>query len=129
MAITGPSASVALLLSLAFTVADAIRSLKDGPMIDAEGREYKSASLGTNADNSWLNFSEGPTVRVECTEVSMIVTVKADLYKNGHLVSPGELFLGQDTSWCGAVASGNSEYVIEANLRDCGTKLSVSCLC
>ncbi|XP_030591666.1 zona pellucida sperm-binding protein 3-like [Archocentrus centrarchus] len=126
MVITGPLASLALLISLAFGVADAIRTLKDGPMIDAEGREYKSAPLRTDADNSWPNFNDGPTVRVECSEVSMIVTVKADLYKNGYLVSPGELFLGEETSWCGAVASGDSEYVIEADLQDCGTKLSIS---
>ncbi|XP_070780039.1 zona pellucida sperm-binding protein 3-like [Enoplosus armatus] len=126
MVVTGHSASLALLISFAFCVADAIRSLKDGPMIDAEGREFKSATLRTGAEN----INDGSTVRVHCTEVSMIIVVKADLYKNGRLVSPGELFLGEaehsQSSRCRAVAAGDAEYVIEAGLQDCGSRLTIS---
>ncbi|KAE8283103.1 Zona pellucida sperm-binding protein 3 [Larimichthys crocea] len=130
MVIKGHSASLALLLSVTIGVADAIRSLKDGPMIDTEGREYKSA-LRTDAGNiRGQQLNDKPTVRVQCTETSMIVAVKADLYKNGRLVSPGELFLGEagpsQSVQCQAVAAGDTEYVIEAGLQDCGTKLTVS---
>lgn len=133
MVIKGHSASLALLLSVTIGVADAIRSLKDGPMIDTEGREYKSA-LRTDAGNiRGQQLNDKPTVRVQCTETSMIVAVKADLYKNGRLVSPGELFLGEagpsQSVQCQAVAAGDTEYVIEAGLQDCGTKLTVSCYC
>lgn len=121
--------SVVLLISFAFGVADAIRTLKDEPMIDAEGREYKT--LRTDAENiSGPQFDDGSTVRVQCTEASMIIGVKADLYKNGRLVSPAELFLGgaehSQNSQCRAVAAGDAEYVIEARLQDCGSKLTVS---
>ena len=133
MVITGHPASLALLISCAFGVADAIRTLKDGPMIDAEGREYKSAISRSDAENiSRVEVSDGSTVRVQCTETSMIIVVRADLYNNGRLVSPGELFLGEEehsqSSQCRAVDAGHSEYVIEAGLQDCGSKLTVSCL-
>ena len=121
----GYSAPLAFLVSLAFGVAGAIRTLKEGPMIDAEGREYKTAFLPELRDR--------PTVRVECTETSMIIFIQADFYRNGRLVSPAELFLGDaeysDDSQCQAVAVEDHEYVIEVGLQDCGTKLSVSCWC
>lgn len=129
----GRSASLALLISFALGAADAIRTLKDGPMIDAEGREYKSATFRVDTENtSGPQLSDGSTVRVRCTEASMIIVVKADLYINGHLVSPGELFLGEaehsQSSRCRAVAAGGSdEYVIEAGLQDCGSRITVSC--
>lgn len=56
MVIVGHAASVALLFSFAFVVADAIRPLKDGPMIDAEGREYKSAAVRTDAEEMGLSL-------------------------------------------------------------------------
>ncbi|XP_051245021.1 zona pellucida sperm-binding protein 3-like [Dicentrarchus labrax] len=129
--IVGHSASLALLVSFAFGVADAIRTLKDGPMIDAEGREYKSAPLRTDGKNiRGPQLNDGSTVHVQCTETSMIIVVKPDLYKNGRLVSPGELFLGEaehsQSSQCRAVAAGDTEYVIEAGLQDCGSKLTIS---
>ncbi|KAJ4932419.1 hypothetical protein JOQ06_010842 [Pogonophryne albipinna] len=46
-------ASVALLSLFAFGFADAIRTLRDGPMIDAEGREYKTAALGFDTEKDW----------------------------------------------------------------------------
>lgn len=130
MVIVRHSASLALLLSLAFGVADAIRSLKDGPITDAEGREYKSLRIDEkHASGPQLN--DGSTMRVQCTETSMVIVVKADLYKNGRLVSPGEFLLGEaehpQSSRCRAVAAGYGEYVIEAELQDCGSKLTVSC--
>ncbi|XP_029293959.1 LOW QUALITY PROTEIN: zona pellucida sperm-binding protein 3-like [Cottoperca gobio] len=131
MLIAGHAASLALLISFAFGVADSIRTLRDGPMIDAEGREYKSVALGIEAEDiSETQFNDGSTVHVRCTDASMFIVVKADVFKNGHLVSPGELFLGgaehSQSSQCRAVAAGDSEYVIEAALQDCGSKLSIS---
>lgn len=132
MVIVRHSASLALLLSLAFGVADAIRSLKDGPITDAEGREYKSATLRIDEKHaSRPQLNDGSTIRIQCTETSMVIVVKADLYKNGRLVSPYELLLGEaerpQSSRCRAVAAGYGEYVIEAELQDCGSKLTVSC--
>lgn len=126
----GHCASLALLILFAFGVADAIRTLKDGPMIDAEGREYKSATLRTDAENvSGPEFNRASAVHVRCKEASMVIVVKADLYKNGRLVSPGELFLGgaehSRSSQCRAAAASDSEYIIEAPLQDCGSKLAV----
>ena len=127
----GNSASLALLLSFACIVADAIRPLKDGPMIDAEGREYKSATVRADAEEiSRPQLKDRFSVRVQCTGKTMIIVVKDDMYKNGHLMSPGELSLGEvghsQRSQCRAVAAGDSEYIIEAELQDCGSKLTVS---
>lgn len=130
----GHSASLALLLSFACVVADAIRPLKDGPMIDAEGREYKSATVRADAEEiSRPQLKDRFSVRVECTGKTMIIVVKEDMYKNGHLMSPGELSLGDmghsQRSQCRAVSAGDSEYIIEAELQDCGSKLTVSSHC
>ncbi|KAM6905332.1 zona pellucida sperm-binding protein 3-like [Xenentodon cancila] len=122
----GRAASLIVLAFLALGITDAIRTLKDGPMIDAEGREYKTAFLPDDKPE----LSHRPTVRVECTETSMIIFVQADLFRNGRLVSPGELFLGDaqysNTEQCQAVPAGQHEYVIEAGLQDCGSRLSIS---
>ncbi|NP_001098219.1 ZPC domain containing protein 3 precursor [Oryzias latipes] len=119
------SASLVLLISFLRGVAIAIRTLKEGPMIDADGREYKTASL---TEDSSPRASD--SVRVECTEVSMIVYIQADFYRTGRLVSPGDLFLGgaehKQDSRCRAVVSGHNEYVIEAGLQDCGSKLTIT---
>ncbi|PWA17253.1 hypothetical protein CCH79_00010391, partial [Gambusia affinis] len=116
-----------LIVSLVFSVSDAIRTLKEGPMIDAEGREYKTVSL---EDFSRPNPDIKTTVRVECTEVSMIIFIQANFYNNGRLVSPQELFLGDAKYWknkqCQAVDAGDGEYIIEADLKDCGSKLMVT---
>ncbi|XP_068434484.1 zona pellucida sperm-binding protein 3-like [Clinocottus analis] len=131
MVIAVHSASLALLISFAFAFGNAIRTLKDGPMIDAEGREYKSANFRTEAEDiSWPQLDDDSTVRVQCTDSSMIIVVKADLYKNGRHVSPEELFLGEPKysqgGQCRAVAAGDAEYLIEAGLQDCGSKLTMS---
>lgn len=124
-------ASVALLLTFALGVADAIRYLKEGPVIDAEGREYKSSMLKGDAEIPRpLQLIDDTAVHVQCTETSMIVEVKADLYKIGHHESPGEFFLGEavhsGSSRCRALPSGDGKYVIEAKLQDCGSNLTVS---
>eukprot|EP00064_Thunnus_orientalis_P014963 superscaffoldBa00002691_g15011 len=110
---------------------DAIRSLKDGPMIDPEGREYKSATFRIDSENiRGPQLNDGSTVRVQCTEASMIILVKADLYGNGRLVSPEELFLGEaehsESSQCQAAPASDTEYVIEAGLQDCGSNLTIT---
>lgn len=133
--IAGHSVSLALLFSVSFGALDAIRTLKDGPMIDAEGREYKSSAVRTDAKNiSGPRSNARSPVQVHCTETSMIILVKADLYKNGRTLSPGELYLGKvehsASSQCRAVPASDTEYVIEAGLQDCGSKLTVSgCYC
>lgn len=123
--LAGHPAFIVLLISFLCGAVVAIRTLKEGPMIDADGREYKTASL---IEDSSPKASD--SVRVQCTEVSMIVYIQADFYRTGRLVSPRELFLGgaehKQDSRCQAVASGHNEYVIEAGLRDCGFKLTVS---
>ncbi|XP_067426690.1 zona pellucida sperm-binding protein 3-like isoform X3 [Thunnus thynnus] len=132
MLIASHTVSLALLLlSFAFVVADAIRSLKDGPMIDPEGREYKSATFRIDSENiRGPQLNDGSTVRVQCTEASMIILVKADLYGNGRLVSPEELFLGEaehsESSQCQAAPASDTEYVIEAGLQDCGSNLTIT---
>ncbi|KAM8843932.1 zona pellucida sperm-binding protein 3-like [Spinachia spinachia] len=131
MVIAVRSASLALLIAFAFGAVDAIRTLKDGPLIDAEGRQYKSASFPTDAgDPRPPRLHDGPTVSVRCTDTSMIIVVKADIYKNGLLVSAEDLSLGESEhsqkSPCRAVAAGDSEYLIQAELQDCGSKLAVS---
>ncbi|XP_010790079.1 zona pellucida sperm-binding protein 3-like [Notothenia coriiceps] len=125
-------ASVALLSLFAFGFADAIRTLRDGPMIDAEGREYKTAAFGfdTESQISEPQFSEGSTISVQCTEVSIVIAVKADFFKNGRLLSPWDFFLGEvkhsQSSQCRPVAAGDSEYLFEAGLQDCGSKVTTS---
>lgn len=127
----GHTVSVALLL-FAFVVADAIRLLKEGPMIDSEGREYKSALSRIEEENISRPqlTNDRSAVHVRCTEASMIVHIKADFYGIGHFLSPEEFFLGEmkhsEGSRCQAVATSDTEYVIEVQLQDCGSELTVS---
>ncbi|KAF3846455.1 hypothetical protein F7725_003533 [Dissostichus mawsoni] len=118
-------ASVALLTLFAFGFADAIRTLRDGPMIDAEGKEYKTAALGfdTESQISETQFNEGSTISVQCTEVSIIIAVKADFFQNGLLLSLSQAFTEQSVSTC---AAGDSEYLFEAGLQDCGSQVTTS---
>uniref|UniRef100_A0A667XDZ1 Zona pellucida sperm-binding protein 3 n=1 Tax=Myripristis murdjan TaxID=586833 RepID=A0A667XDZ1_9TELE len=123
------SAFLALLLSSAFNVGYTIRTLKDGPMIGPGGREYKSAAVRLDDTE---NVSQPPShqessIQVQCTDTEMIIVIKADLYNNGRSVSPGELSLGRsEREGCQAVAVSDAEYVIAADLRDCGSKLTIS---
>ena len=109
-------AAAALLLT--FDV-QAIQYLKEGPVIDAEGREYKSPPL--RVEKAGLRRIAS-AIRVRCTDTSMMVVVKADLFETGRPVSPKELFLGE--AWnpsCYAAASTDGEYVIKAELLECGS--------
>lgn len=115
---------VAAAVLLTFNVVQAIRYLKEGPVIDAEGREYKSPLLGVEEEGLG-GFASA--VRVLCTDAFMTVVVKANLFQIEHPVSPGELFLGEALNpSCRAAASTDGEYVIRAKLLECGSKLSVS---
>ncbi|XP_077397713.1 zona pellucida sperm-binding protein 3-like isoform X2 [Festucalex cinctus] len=116
-----------LLLLLSSSVA--IRTLKEGPMIDKDGRQYKSPVIIDLDDASGIQSNVfSPSVRVTCMPTSMIIQVKADVY--GQMVSPGEIFLGgveySGLRQCQAFPAGDSELVIKAGLEHCGTKLSVS---
>lgn len=112
-------ATLVLLLLFVCGAANAIRLLKEGPMIDAEGREYKSAVIKPQ-------LQARPAVDVQCTETSMIVVIMADLHPNSRL----EAVLGEagrsQGGRCRAVATEDNEYIIEAELQDCGSKLTVS---
>ncbi|KAK3527583.1 hypothetical protein QTP86_026901 [Hemibagrus guttatus] len=66
-------------------------------------------------------------VSVHCTENSMVVRGRADLYGTGRLVTASELRLGPEfsTGNCGAVQREDTELVITAGLHECGAKLRV----
>lgn len=117
---------VAAALLLTFGVARAIRYLKEGPMVDAEGREYKSPLL-TVEEKGLGEPATSAAVRVHCMDTSVMVVVKTNLFKTGRLSSPAELFLGETLDpRCQAAAATNGEYVIVAELQDCGSTLTVS---
>lgn len=116
--------------SLFLPMSLAIRTLKDGPMIDKDGREYKSPVVIVDSeDGSEIETNVfSPAVRVTCTPTLMIIQVKADVY--GSIGSPGGIFLGGDEysgfRQCQALRADDSEVVIKAGLQHCGTQLSVS---
>ncbi|XP_057673499.1 zona pellucida sperm-binding protein 3-like [Corythoichthys intestinalis] len=120
-----------LYFSLLLSSSLAIRTLKDGPMIDKDGREYKSPVMNVDAINAKeIQFRFSPSVRVTCTPTLMVIHVKADLYGTGHRVAPGEIFLG-DVKYsglrqCQAIRAGDSELIIKAGLQHCGTELSMT---
>nr|XP_049600913.1 uncharacterized protein LOC125983585 [Syngnathus scovelli] len=115
-------------LSLLLSSCVAIRTLKEGPMIDQDGREYKSPVVVVDTDKSSESPSNPlPPVLVTCTPSSMIIQVKTDTY--GPTVSPEELFLGEEylgLGQCRAFAVSDSELVIKAGLQQCGTQLRIS---
>uniref|UniRef100_A0A3Q3VY79 Zona pellucida sperm-binding protein 3 n=1 Tax=Mola mola TaxID=94237 RepID=A0A3Q3VY79_MOLML len=98
MRIVGRAASLALLLA----VAQAIRTLKEGPMIDAEGREYKSAPAP-----------------------APVPAAAGGASGKDRAVSPADVFLGEPRCRA-AAAAADGEFVIEAELQDCGSKSSIS---
>ncbi|XP_056144450.1 zona pellucida sperm-binding protein 3-like [Lampris incognitus] len=122
-------ASTALLLSFVFGVADTVRPLKEGPLMGADGRQYKSAPLPVDAPVEEVSTNGSPTVRVQCTGSTMMIIIKADLYNNGRQVRPEELSVGQTPhagpAYCQASAASDAEYVIEVGLHDCGSKLTI----
>ncbi|XP_061741012.1 zona pellucida sperm-binding protein 3-like [Nerophis ophidion] len=119
---------LAIFLSLALLLSrsSAVRNLKDGPVVDKDGREYKSVGVDENDVTS-----EGrQPVQVTCTERSMIIEVTANVFGSRQLVSPGELFLGgaehSGSRPCQALPDADGNYIIKAGLLDCGTQLSLS---
>ncbi|KAM9785025.1 zona pellucida sperm-binding protein 3-like isoform 2-T2 [Syngnathus typhle] len=112
-------------LSLLLSSCAANRTLKEGPMIDEDGGEYKSPVVVVESSESPSNPL--PPVLVTCTPSSMIIQVKTDLY--GATISPEELFLGEEflgLGQCQAFAASDSELVIKAGLQQCGTQLTIS---
>lgn len=67
-------------------------------------------------------------VSVHCTDNSMVVRGRVDLYGIGRLVTASELRLGPEFSPgnCGAVQREDTELVITAGLHECGAKLRVN---
>lgn len=119
-------AVVAAALLLTFGVARAIRYLKEGPVVDAEGREYKSPPLRVEEKGPGEPATSA-AVRVHCMDTSVMVVVKTNLFKNGRLSSPRELFLGETLDpRCQAAAATSGDYVIVAELQDCGSTITVS---
>lgn len=117
---------VAAALLLTFGLARAIRYLKEGPVVDAEGREYKSPPLRVE-EQGLGEPATTAAVHVHCMDTSIMVVVKTKLFKTGRLSSPGELFLGETLDpHCQAAAPTNGNYVMVAELQDCGSTLTVS---
>lgn len=109
-------------------VTSAIRNLKEGPMIGPDSRQYKVASLPTEDhrdDITDVPSSRVAPVQVLCTERSMIVLIRADLHSNGRHVTAEEFSLGWSTESCKAFQYSDAEYVIKADLHQCGSKLKV----
>lgn len=118
------SICVCTIVLLSIYVTGAIRNLKEGPMIGPDSREYKTAPLPTE-DLIDVPTSEAAPVQVLCTERSMIVIIRADLHSNGRRIAAKELRLGPSTGSCKASRYSDAEYVIEADLHQCGSELSV----
>lgn len=98
-----------------------VRVLKEGPVVEPDGRQYKVGGLRSG------DLRQPLAVSVQCTENSMVVTASADLYGTGRLVTASELRLGPDTSEgnCGAVQHTDTEIMITAGLHECGAELRV----
>ncbi|MCI4394123.1 hypothetical protein PGIGA_G00165240 [Pangasianodon gigas] len=97
------------------------RVWKEGARVGPDGRQYKAAGFRSE------DWGQPPAVRVHCTENSMVVRARADLYGTGRLVTASELRLGPDFSAanCGAVQREDTELVITAGLHECGAELRV----
>ncbi|KAM9441158.1 zona pellucida sperm-binding protein 3-like [Clarias gariepinus] len=110
-----------MVLTLVTGGARGVRVGKEGARVGPEGRRYKAA--GFLSDVRALPLG----VRVHCTEHSMVVRARADLYGTGRLVHAGELRLGPETSagHCGATRRVGGEHVITAGLHECGAQLRV----
>lgn len=93
-------------------------------MIGPDSRQYKTAPL-PKEDHKDVSTSKAAPVQVLCTERSMIVIIRADLHSNGRRVTAKELRLGRSTESCKAFQYSDTEYVIEADLHQCGSELSV----
>uniref|UniRef100_A0A671KG95 Zona pellucida sperm-binding protein 3 n=1 Tax=Sinocyclocheilus anshuiensis TaxID=1608454 RepID=A0A671KG95_9TELE len=123
---TGRAKGIIVLLGICVT--SAIRNLKEGPMIGSDSRQYKIKSL-LNEDPT-VDFTDVPSsraapVQVLCTEQSMILLISADLHSNGRRVTSEELSLGWSTESCKAFQYSDTEYVIKADLHQCGSELLI----
>lgn len=120
-----------LLLLFLSSHAESIRLLKQGRMIDAEGREYKSPRYESDrAERTTYSQANGTSAaRIDCTDSSMIIEVNPDHLKRGRRVSSGALFLGGGQHWqnsaCHLLPAANGKYVITVKLQDCGAKSTV----
>lgn len=118
---------IGTIVMLSICVAGAIRNLKEGPMIVPDSRQYKVVSLPTKDPTDDSTDSRVAPAQVLCTERSMIVLIRADLHSNGRHVTAEEFSLGQpcSTKICKASQYSDTEYVIKADLHQCGSELSV----
>ncbi|XP_027035256.1 zona pellucida sperm-binding protein 3-like isoform X1 [Tachysurus fulvidraco] len=93
---------------------------KSGPQVGPDGEEHKATGFRSEDGVQLV------AVSVHCTENSMVVRARADLYGTGRLVTASELRLGPESSpGCGAVQREDTELVITAGLHECGAKLRV----
>ncbi|KAK2911456.1 hypothetical protein Q8A67_003589 [Cirrhinus molitorella] len=122
------SKHIGTIVLLGICVTSAIRNLKEGPVIGPDSRQYKIKSLPnedhTN-DFTDLPSSRAAPVQVLCTERSMILLISADLHSNGRRVTSEELSLGWSTESCKPSQYSDTEYVIKADLHQCGSVLSI----
>lgn len=123
MLVSGCTAALALTAVLMVLTGGArgVRVWKGGPEVGPDGREYKGAGLRSEDSGQPL------AVSVQCTENSMVVRARADLYGTGRLVSASELHLGPNISegTCRALQGEDTELVITASLHECGAELRV----
>lgn len=93
-------------------------------MIGPDSREYKTAPLPRDVHKDVATSKDAP-VQVICTERTMIVIIRADLHSTGRRITANELQLGRSTKSCKVSPYSDTEYVIEADLHQCGSELSV----
>ncbi|XP_067296104.1 zona pellucida sperm-binding protein 3-like isoform X2 [Pseudorasbora parva] len=123
---TTMSKLIGTIVILSVCATGAIRNLKEGPMIGPDSRQYKVAFLPNEdptGDITDVPLSSVAPVQVLCTERSMIVLIRADLNSNRRHVTAEELSLGWSTESCKASQYSASEYVIKADLHQCGSEL------
>ncbi|KAF4113607.1 zona pellucida sperm-binding protein 3-like isoform X2 [Onychostoma macrolepis] len=122
------SKHIGIIVLLGICVTSAIRNLKEQPMIGPDSRQYKIKSLlneDPTDDFTDVTSSRSAPVQVLCTEQSMILLISADFQSNGRRVTSEELSLGWSTESCKASQYSDTEYVIKADLHQCGSELSI----
>lgn len=129
MLIVGHFSWLQLLLFL-FSQAESIRPLKQGRVIDAEGREYKTPRHdGDRAERTTYSQVDGSSpVRIECTDSFMTVKVDPDHFARGKHASFGHLFLGEGHHWQNSkcqLLPVDGQYVITVELQECGSNSTV----
>ncbi|KAF7688395.1 hypothetical protein HF521_013202 [Silurus meridionalis] len=94
---------------------------EEGPRVVADVRPIKAPGFRPE------DCVQPVAVSVHCTENSMMIRARADLYGTGRPVTASELRLGTDSSAenCGAVQREDTELVITAGLHECGAELRV----